>query len=473
TPLAGAGVPEAFRRAFSIDVDGTAGLIYLSEPGRHRIVQMTLAGERLAVSDDGWQFPNGLHVVAPGRVGFVDTNHHRYVELAAGKDGFEGAVHEESILGWPGVNLSHRFPFEAVKDGNGVLWMLVADLAMKDAWLYRYPEGGPAERIRVPDAVDPIDLAVTRDGVLVADARSFRIHHFNAAGEIQGDFGSGTLRNHLAALASQFTRYTQLFDYSLLGVLLIAVPALGIGLYVQYRTPRPDAARKEIDVTATDEPLPEFRNVEAQFASLHGEFTFWRKLTVLGTRESFRFGALVTLLFAILVVTTIQLMRGIAEREGRPLADVIMESPMPLMLAITAVALLLIWSSAMFERIIITRDGMRYISWMPGPLGNIIPFHGNWFLRWSEIESVKLVHVGAGRNQLMWRYQVVAKDGRRKRIHPLSWRLAGEPETGISLKDAFRQDPRMIRDVIQRTRLFRLLGQQWQAKTAEAVADAG
>ncbi len=471
SPLSGGGDRAQFRRAFSIDVDETAGLLHVSEPGMHRLVQLTLAGERRAVNGTGWRFPNGLRAVVPGRVGIVDTNHHRYVELPVSGEGFGGIVHEESILEWPDVDESHRFPFDAVKDSNGALWMLVADTSMDDAWLYRRPQDGRAGRLALPESADPVALAAVPGGMLAADAGTFRILRFNAKGQPERDFGSSALTNHLAALEDQHARYSGLFDYSLFAVLLIAVPALGAGLYLQYKPKPEDAVERESDIVATAEPLPAFRNVEAQFSRLQGEFIFWRKFTVLSTKESFRFGLLAAIFFAAAIGAALYLMQQVAEEDGRRFVDTLAESRMPALLALAGATLLVMWLSATFERLIVNRDGIRYRSWMPGPLGYLLPFHGHWQMRWTEIASLKLVHVARGRNQLMWRYEILAKDGRKRRIHPLSWRLAGEAETGIPLRQAHRQNPRMIRDVIQRTLLFRLLGRQWQSVT-ESKAEA-
>lgn len=483
TALAGRGGERGvFRRAFGIDVDEAGGFLYVSEPGRHRVVQMTLDGEVLAASTDGWWFPNSLRVLDEGRLGFADTNHQRYVELTAGEGGFGEMVYEESILDWPDVDAIHRWPSEIVKDARGTLWMLIAGTDMADAWLYRYPDNGLPQRLSLPAGADPLELEMAPNGgVLAADFNLFRIHHFDINGQLQADFGSPVLKQHLAGLATQYLRYRQLFDWSLLVVLLVALPALGVGMYLQHKAQQAQAlaagVQKEEDIVAADAPLPEFGNLETKFASLQGEFIFWRKFTVLGTHEAFRFGALVALLFALLLGLYVHASQLIAADRNAAFSEIFFDRGTVLAFGALGGMLSFFWLSGMFERLVVTRDGIRYTSWLPGPLGVLTIFYRDWQLRWDEISEMKLTHTGKGGLQHTWRYEIRTRDGRRRRIHPLSWRLAGEPEVGIPLRSALRQTPQLIRDVIHRTLLFRLLGRQQgiagTARTPAAAVDQG
>lgn len=459
-----------FRRAFGMDVDRENGLLYVSEPGRHRIVQLSLDGRVLASNEGDWRFPNGTQVLPDGRIGFADTNHFRYVELAAGPEGFGAIAYEKSIAGWPGIIVPLRVPSETVKDTRGNLWLLAADDGMANAWLYRYPENGQPQRLDLPPDADPVWLTEAADGVLVADLQHFCIHRFDLNGLPREDFGSTALKTRLGELRAEHTRFERLFDYSLAGVLLFALPALGAGLYLQHKAQAAHVVEKESEVTAAS-GLPEFANIETQYASLHGEFIFWRKFTVLGTQESFRFGVLLGGLVLVSLGLGVHAAYLVAERKGVPVNAAFAEGPLPVLLGLVLLAVALGWCSAMFERVIVDRGGIRYRSWLPGRLGHATIFFRPWQLHWNEVRGVKLIHAAKGNNQLMWRYEIVTKDGRKHGIHPLSWRLAGEQETGIRLRDVLRQNPRMIRDVIQRTLLYRLLGQQRPMPAADAMPE--
>lgn len=469
TPLDGGDAgAEPVGRVFGLAVDETRGFVYVNEPARHRIVQLDMNGALKDESTGGWLFPNNVRVRGE-RIGVVDTDHHRYVELHAGAEGIGEPARGESIMTWPDVTMLRSFPSEALVDSTGALWMLVADNNMADAWLYRYPANGLPQRISLPEKADPVALEEVAGRVLVADQQHFRIHCFNLAGQLQEDFGSAPLKAELSLRLADHARYEAIFEYSLLAVLAIALPALGAGLWLQRKAERAAALPKAEDVVANDTGAVMFTGLESQFAQLNGEFIFWRKFTVLGTVEARRFGVLFAVLNVALIGTLVMLEMNIAMRDGVPAGQRLLTGPALLVGAMFMFTGIAGWMSRMFERLVITREGIRYVSFMPR-LFTVFGIMPSWFLHWSEIASIQLVHSGMGRYQLAWRYVITDAKGAKHRIHPLSWRPAGEPEVGIPLRTALRQTPQSIRDVIHRTWLFRLLGRQRAAMASRKAA---
>lgn len=447
------------RRAFSIDVDEAAGRMYMSDPANHRVIMTNMKGERLAVSDQGWIFPNGVIRVNATTVGFADTNRHRYVELAVDADGFGEIRREESILGWPDVDLFHRFPFEVLIDGGGALWMLVAGNNMADAWLYRRGSDGEVRRIALPEGADPVALTLSGERVLVADAQHFAIHALDLSGDVLQPFGSGVLRERLAEYQRVHSRYEAIFDYSLLAVLLIALPALVMGVILQRRAERAETAEVIEAAGGRETPLAT-ETLRVQLAQLRGEFIFWRKHSALGTREAARLGVLVTVLILALA-TFVLLSPSPVENGGRALDETLHYSLRIYLIAVFgASALGFYWLSGMYERLHITSAGIRYTSFLSGPLRFLNGLHPDWFIRREDIREIRLVHRGDGRRQQHWFYEVVGINGGSWKVRPLVWRLAGEHETGIPLRSLTRLTSETFRTAIRQTVLYRLLARQ-------------
>jgi len=447
-------------RAFGLAVDETAGFIYIAEPAKHRLLQLSMNGEERAVSDAGWRFPNSARVVPGGRVAFVDTNNHRYVEVEAGPGGFGETVRETGIHDWPDIVPLMNFPSEVLKDINDTLWMLVADGSMADATLYRAPHNGLSQKISLPVDADPIALVEAAGSVLIADQQHFRVHRFDLAGQLQPDFGSAVLKSALASRRAEHSRYEMIFDYSLLAVLVIALPALFVGMKLQSKARSGELsasaeASAEVVTVGDDATAQHFSSLAAQYAQIRGEFVFLRKFTVLDTAGDRMMmilgGFLLLAMFAILVHMQIL----VAERNNETLFDAFTPER-ALLIGGFGLFGAIAWLSMMFERLVVSREGIRYVSFMPGVLARwILP---SWSLRWDQVESVTLHRKGSGTHPLMWRYEIPGKDGRKRFIHPLSWRLAGEPETGLGLTQVLRRNSGAIRDVIHRTWLYRLLG---------------
>lgn len=461
TVLAGIGNALRLRRGFSIDVDESAGFIYATDPANHRVVQASLDGEQLDVSEAGWRFPNGVRVLDVNRVAFADTNHHRYVELAVGPDGFGEVVEEQSILGWPGVTEFQRFPFEIHVDGEGQLWMLVAGPGMDDAVLIlRAPEGS-ARLLELPERADPIALAEVDGKMLAADARHYRIHAFDMDGRSIGDFGSQPLRERLDDYRKRYTGFELIFDYSLLAVFVFALPALVAGMYLQYRT---QTARVTGPLDSpVSESGPSLETVvstqEGQLAKLRGEYVFWRKFTPLGTQEGRRF----LFLFAILLLAMIGMIAQFAwwnaEQEGTSFAKEFDDLRFYFIFIVTMGLAAFYWLSGMYERVIVNRDGIRYVSFLSGPLGFLNVLHPDWFVPWNadSEQVIQLTQRGPGKRPQDWYYQITAPGERPRKLNPFAWRLAGDHEVGIPLKSVTRLNAETLRQTIHKTLLYRLL----------------
>lgn len=474
-PLDGDGHPLELRRGFSLAVDEKGGFIYASDAANHRLLQATLAGEVLASHDSGWEFPNGVRVVDANRIALADTNHARYVELAVGPDGFGDIVHQESILGWPGVTVLQRFPFEVLTDGDGALWMLVAGGNMNDATLHRRAANGEVRKLVLPEEADPVALAQSGERVLVADAQHFRIHSFEGDAISPGIFGSSRLREQLDALHAEHDRFALIFDYSLIAVLVVAIPALGVGVFLQVRAQTAEhseelgegpASAGVPGAAATADASMLMQNPAAQLASLRGEFVFWRKFSALGTREGLRFGVLVGLFILVMIAGVVWFSMQAAERNGTPLADEFDDPRVYLVVALSLLLFVFYWLSAMYERLIVNRDGIRYVSFLSGPLRFLNGLHPDWSVSWEQVEWIRLKQTGDGRRAYQWRYEIrVPGEGRRK-VNPLAWRLAGEHEVGVPLRSATRLSDDVFREAISRTLLYRLLTRRASLKAA-------
>lgn len=442
----------ALARAFSIDTDDR--FLYVSEPAKHRVLKLSLQGELVASHDAGWRFPNDIRVAAFDRIGFADTNHHRYVEATLDTEGFGTFVEESDIAGWPHIVRDSRFPSAALKDETGTLWMLVAHHDMANAALYRKPADGEAKLLPLPDDADPIAIEKIAGSILVGDWHTFRIYRFNLAGELQPDFGSPQLQQALARLRERHDLWQMLFDFSLIGVLIVAVPALVFGYRMQQKTQEKTAQHQEgetVETVATAPVIP--RSHEAQYALLRGEFIFWRKHTALSTdgERAFLFAmvAFPLLMWAMLAWLIL------TDPEGGGMQELLANQATVVLAGGLLLAFFAAWLSAMFERIVVTGEGIRYTSLFPKPFSRFLM--PDWFLRWEDIREIRLEPGAIAKAPAMWRYRLFTTRGRTREIKAFAWRLAGEKEVGVAIGSLRKLDPQRIRATLQQTVLYRLL----------------
>lgn len=442
-------------RAFAIDAGHDGQAMFVSEPARHRLLKLSQHGEVLAESRGKWRFPNDIRVTGEGSLAFADTNHCRHVEVSAATETFGDILAITPAGAWPGMERTAGLPSAALRDAAGALWMLVADSNMANALLYRIPQHGAVELVELPANADPVELAEAGDTVLVADVRNFRIHRFSSDGARLQDFGSVALTQELAVHRARHDMYARIFDYSLLAVFLVGVPALLSGLTLQRRAQR-EQAGGDIDLAAAGEIAAYQPEVRAgQHAWATGEFIFSRKWTALSTRAEPFFLLGMTLIFAVAI--------AIAWSLAPNLTFTHLLNDWKFLALFTVLVLLLMggWMSK-FERLVIDRDGIRCTSALPSPFSRFL--QPGWSVKWAEIEGVHLV---PGRHPAMpmaWRYVITHRGDRKRMLNPLLWRPEGEPEVGIELRWTARITPENVRTSIQKTALYRVLAARMQER---------
>lgn len=465
TVLEGNGNAAEIGRAFGIDTDDK--FLYVSEPAKHRIHKLSLDGEILATHASGWKFPNDIRVAAFDRVGFVDTNNHRYIEANSETKYFGAQEKKIDIGGWPEIVRPLRFPLGGLVDETDALWMLVARDNMSNATLYRKPPNGDTELVSLPANADPLAIGKIAGSILVADTRTFRIYRFNMAGEPQADFGSPTLKQALAAYRDRHDLWQLLFDASLIVVLFVAVPALVFGYRMQQKTREEQTPSHETSaapiVTAHAAP----RTLQTQYAHLNGELIFWRKHSALST-DTERWFLFAILLGPVFVIALVALLAPQEDASAEILQMLLNDPLFPLVGIGLGIMLVGAWLSGMFERLIVNREGIRYTSLFPAPLSRFLM--PSWFLRWDDIREVQLQPGRHGAKMpALWHYEIVPVNGKPRKVKAFHWRLAGEKESGLQIRALRKLTPEVIRAAIAKTQLYRVMKRGMQDDAQQAA----
>ena len=133
----------------------------------------------------------------------------------------------------PGVARAGRsWPFAMARLPDGGYWVLLAANGMKNADVILYSGDGKArKRVDLGADSDPFAIALWNGWLLVADARTYRLHAFNATdgsdpGQLSDAAWDGELDQHRATAATwKLIRF-------LATVGLILLPLLGIGVLI-------------------------------------------------------------------------------------------------------------------------------------------------------------------------------------------------------------------------------------------------
>lgn len=455
-PLDAAGAWRA-GRSFKLAVDEAAGHIYVADTARHRLVMLDMDGRILATHEEGFWFPNQMVLSEGKSLTLADTNHHRLVEIELTADGFGRELHEEFVRDWGGP-LANKYPAGLVVDKHSTRWVVVATEGMNEGIVFRVPRAGRAQQLDMPAGADPLFLASLNNRVLIPDTATYRVHQFDLEGVRLADFGSPSLKSALAVIRQQYARYSDLFEGSLIVLLAVALPMLIIGLVLHQKAQ--EAVADDEAVTLVQEATASFQSPAAQLSRLKSEYLFWRRFTVLPSGEARRFGWLLFALFAVTTGSVAIVVLSHAQGGGkRALFD--FSDPQFLLIAIlTPLAITWVLLVLAYERLQIDRSGIRYTSFFSGPFVFLNALFPSWFLSWSEIADIRLKNKARGSLQHFWYFEIQPVTGKRRKLHALSWRLAGEDEAGIPISSIFRQKPALIRDVVRRTFLYRLLGER-------------
>lgn len=439
--------------AFKLAVDESRRRIYVADTSRHRLLMLDMRGSPIAEYGGALRYPNQLRRHGDSLL-VADTNHHRLLTVPLDGDSFSGAVGELSVEDWPGPR-DKRYPMGLYIDRAGNRWAVVADGEMNDGAVFRVAADGSVRHLPMPAVADPLFPGGIGNAVLVPDTESYRIHRFALSGAREADFGSPKLGAELAALRAERQFYGRIFSASLIALLGVAVPMLVVGLWLQRRALQwatPAAEELGTDAVPT---MPRFVTPAAQLAQVRGRIIFWRRFTALASGQARLLGwlllALTGAMVGILVALSVESGAAFDWRD-------------PELLVLAAMTpLLLVWVFLVlsYERLHIDREGIRYTSFLSGPFRFLNRLWPDWSLKWGQIESVALKRQGGGAMPASWYFEIrPVDDGRLRKLAALSWRVAGEPETGLRLSMAYRAKPERIHEIVRETALYRLLGRR-------------
>jgi sugar lactone lactonase YvrE len=217
---------------FKFALDEAQGRIYISDNGGNRLVIADHDGKVLSRSGGREvHFPNQIRSYAPGEVTVVDTNNRRVATFDVSGDKV-GRVVRAFSTDAPGVARAGRsWPFAMARLPDGGYWVLLAANGMKNADVILFSGDGKArKRVDLGEASDPFAIALWNGWVLVADARTYRLHAFNADGSELGQLSEADWDRELDQHRATAATWKLVRLLATLGVILF--PLLGIGVLV-------------------------------------------------------------------------------------------------------------------------------------------------------------------------------------------------------------------------------------------------
>lgn len=454
-PLTGTPRDAYFRadRTFKLAVDEAAGRLYVADTAAQRLLILDLQGRILAKQTTGFAFPNQLELAAPGSLKVADTNNNRVLTLAVGGDAFAEPPVSNPVEPWS-HSLSHQYPVGLTQDGKGRQWVVLTDAQIRNGALYRLDGVSGAKRMALPEGSDVLFLAATDREVLAADGAHYAIHAFDMDGNSLPEVGSGPLAAALAGYAGQRRLYDAVFDYSLVALMVIG-GLLFFLLWLSRLYPQGDAPATAVEGSG---PLPEAGVRTPAMAWRGTEYRFRRRLGGIVDKSSqVTLYIILAALFALPIALIVSLQRDLA-RKGHPFdAAGFFDDPrlylVAVLLVIMAVYLLL---ARRYERLAVGHDGIRYASWVAGPVAFLAPLYPGWQFRWDDLADIRLV--AGGTRPMLWYFQFTLKQGGVRRLGAFTWReVDQEDETGLSLRDLMQRDPVRFKAALSGTRLFALL----------------
>lgn len=453
TRLEGTGDYYHFRQSYRLAVDQTAGRIYVADTARQRLLILDMHGKVLAEKTSGVWFPNGIQLAGAGRIEVADTNDHRAVTIGVADDRFGPEISQVGL-----VATGHAWPFGIARESNGTLWAVLADNNMGHGVLERWPpDARRAQLLPLPGRAEPSYPALLPDGsVLVPDSNLYRIYRFAADGRAMPDFGSSELKTRLQAVARDARVFNALFNYGWIVIAVLAIPLLHLTSYFQ-RLARNVAGGETFML---DTQNPESATQAASSVTWRAtEYVFRRSQAATGKRSSRLIAwAVVALLVAVAGVLYF-LYRIPARSSHNPDGRMSIEQGQIWFLVILlAVSAVYAWFSRRYERLYLTHTGIRYQTWLIGPLAFLAGLNPSWQLRWAEITGIRLCSRGNGRLPMQWQYELQDREGKTHRISALFWRLQnGQDDTGLTIWQINKRNPQILRDAIGTTMLYRLL----------------
>lgn len=465
TPLTGSPAADYFRadRTFKLAVDEAAGRLYVADTAAQRLLILDLEGRILAKKTEGLAFPNQLELASPGVLRVADTNHNRLLEIPVTGDAFTEPGASLPVEPWS-RQLAYQFPVGLTQDRLGQEWVVLADAEISHGRLYRLDHRSPPQPLLLPAGSDVLFLAATERAVLATDAAHYAIHAYALDGQALPDFGTGPLAARLDELVAKHDLYDLLFSGSL--VVLLVIGALLFMLLMLLRVyPQGDAAATKLE-GAESLPGPGIHTPELAWRGKAYEFRrrAYGALDASSRRVAY---FLIVLMLAAPVSLIVYLQVDLARHGHVTQASEYYGDPR---FWLTGIAFLLLvvnfLLSRRYERLTLDYQGLRYTSWVAGPIRFLAPLWPDWQLRWDDLADIRLVSKGS--RPMMWYYELRSKAGGVRRVGVFVWGDAEQPdETGLTLRDLFQREPVRYKAALAQTRLFALLELAVRARKEE------
>lgn len=451
-------------RAFGL-AQGPGDTLLATDAGVHAVYLLSMDGEILDKLESDFEFPNEIHFVN-GEALVVDTNHHRLVRFAVSTTGFGEMAGAQSVLDWPGVDASHRFPFAWARTADGAEWVLIAGHNMGDAILVR-SQDGRQRQIELPRGSDAVDFVAMPDRLLLVDQGLDRILSFSLDGRAQPDFGSEKLQTALAEHAERREHFQSLMDKLLGALVLIAILSLPVALIFLLKRYKREARDnlQSIDLGADSAAQAGLANLPGSLGqadstvlleNMASRYHFVRG-PIIDSRDEKRLKILMSVLFIVMAGSYVLLRFDELMRITGELKDI---PPLFIMMSLAMVAgVVLAVYGYLRESLWVDPQGIHYVSPLPKPFTGLMP---GWTITWREIEDIGLTYIRSARQPLMWRMLIRTTYGEEKQLRPMQWKLVGAEEPGLRLFELTRLTEGRIRKAIQQRMLYRLLATQMQ-----------
>lgn len=190
--------------------------------------------------------PNDLVVDEMGRLWIADSGHSRVVAVSGKtKGGFEPVM--EFGTGHGLVTDGRDWPVMLAIDASGSFWVTQTDRGGGNAALLVYsPAGEASHRVELPQDAYPTDVAATGSSILVTDMDRFTVYEIDPATNAVREFGDAAFKRVMRQARQDTRRYETASRLSMFGVVLFALPMLGVAVWMTPKDRRWSAGQDEL-----------------------------------------------------------------------------------------------------------------------------------------------------------------------------------------------------------------------------------